>query len=227
MRIDAIVNTMKKKVHDNSMIQIFSCFIDDIEIQNKVAFTNQLYNRLQTNIALYQQDPSLILYNYIDNDEVIVEQALIEMKEEVYSYYQTKTLLVFDGLTNEELVHIYTICKDIAYSELASYIHGEIVEIVNPMNAYIHDMKEVIQQEVQEKDLKFIPFSIKKDIVIDTHISNRFFIQLYQDIKTTLKYLPKEYANQTTYLKMKDIYLLMLLESDLKKGDKYVSKSNR
>lgn len=226
MRINEVMNSMKKKTHDLIMIQILSCFIHNEEIQNKVEFTDKIYKELQKNIALYLQAPSSILYNYIDNDEVILEQAIIEMKEEVYCYFHTQTLLILDGLTNEELLDVYHMFNGVTYNELFSLAHCQIVENVNLINGLIKELKQGIQSEVLEKDLKFIPFSKDKDLFIDENISNSFFIQLYQNIKTTLKYLPKAYSKQEILLKMRNIYLLMIIEKDLKKGDNDVSKSN-
>lgn len=227
MRVNDVANSMKKKTHDLIMIKIFSCFIYDTEVQNKVKFTDKIYGTLKQNLILYQQEPSPILYNYIDNDEVILEQALVEMKEEVYPHFHTKTILTFDAIASDELFVIYHAYKDFTYQELLSFIHCQIQENVDNMNVFIKKMKQAIHTEIQDRDLKFIPLSKDKDIIIDAHVSNSFFIQLYQDIKTTLKYLPKDYAKQEIFLKMRNISLMMMIENDINKGDKNVSTSNR
>lgn len=228
MRIKEIDASMKKKEHNLFMIKILSYFISDCEIQNKVKYTSDIFNELNKNLQLYKKSQSensqcesissgTILYNYLDNDDVIYEQAVSEMKEEIYSYYNIQSILIFDNLTNIELSNFYDKIKELSKTELSKLIHSKIELYVLEINQFIADLNNEYLKEIDEKDLKFIPTTIKKNPQIDKMVSSTFYLSLFQDIKKTLKYLTIEYQKLEIYQKMLEIYLLIIIDNNMKR----------
>lgn len=238
MRIKEIDVSMKKKEHSLLMIKILSYFINDYEVQNKVKYTSDIFNELNKNLQLYKKYHSeisqsenaqceflhcesipsgTILYNYLDNDDVIYEQAIDEMKEEIYAYYNVQSILIFDNLTNIELVSFYNKIKELPKTELSKLIHSKIELNVLEINQFITDINNEYLKEIDEKDLKFIPTTIKKNPQIDIMVSSTFYLSLFQDMKKTLKYLTIEYQKLEIYQKMLEIYLLIIIDNNMKR----------
>lgn len=216
MRIKEISSSMKVKTHDMMMIQVLSYFISNPELKNKVQFTCNIYQELEKNLEQYHSREDQILYNYIDNDEVILSKAISEMKEEVYQYYNTKTLLIFDNLSNQELIEIYEMFQlSNSLHPLSQIIKEEVRMHAKKINEYLASLKEAIDKEVLEREKKFIPLASSQIQSIDEKVSNGFLNQLYQDIKTSLKYLPSQYSENETYLLIKKLYLMILISNHL------------
>lgn len=228
MRIKEIDASMKKKEHNLFMIKILSHFINDCEIQNKVKYTSNLFNELNKNLQLYKKSQSenshcecipssTTLYNYLDNDDVTYEHAIGEMKEEIYAYYNVQSILIFDNLTNIELASFYNKIKELPKMELSKLIHLKIESNVSEINQFVTDINNEYLKEIDEKDLKFIPTTIKKNPQIDKMVSSTFYQSLFQDIKKTLKYLTIEYQKLEIYQKMLEIYLLIIIDNNMKR----------
>lgn len=228
MRIHEIDHSMKKKEHDLWLIKILSYFIKDDEMQHKVKYTSNLFHELSQNLQRYKKNQNeeieeeaflslSTLYNYLDNDDVTYDHAISEMKDEIYTYYTVQTILIFDNLTNDELANFYTQIIKQSHTEIEKVIHLKIESNINQINQFIATLNQECAQGIDEKNQKFIPLTIRNNSQIDKMVSSTFYLNLFQDIKRALKYLSTEYQKKQIYQTMLEIYLLIIIDNNLKR----------
>lgn len=215
MRINEVNESMNRKMHDLFCIKTLNLFIKDEQINGKINFIENIYNDLIANTKLYQLSPNNNLYNYIDNDEFFLKQTLIEIKEDLLKYYKNKVYIILDNISSNEIVDMYKYFAKNNFHNCDTAISKMIEENINLINSFLKEVLALIKDKATTSDKKFIPKTLDEEITIDKNNNKDYLKTIYNDIKTTLKYMQRDYLKKEAFLTIKKIYVLIEIGDSL------------
>ncbi len=215
MRINEVNESMNRKMHDLFCIKTLNLFIKDEQINGKINFIENIYNDLIANTKLYQLSPNNNLYNYIDNDEFFLKQTLIEIKEDLLKYYKNKVYIILDNISSNEIVDMYKYFAKNNFHNCDIAISKMIEENINLINSFLKEVLALIKDKATTSDKKFIPKTLDEEITIDKNNNKDYLKTIYNDIKTTLKYMQRDYLKKEAFLTIKKIYVLIEIGDSL------------
>lgn len=215
MRINEVNESMNRKMHDLFCIKTLNLFIKDEQINGKINFIENIYNDLIANTKLYQLSPNNNLYNYIDNDEFFLKQTLIEIKEDLLKYYKNKVYIILDNISSNEIVDMYKYFAKNNFHNCDTAISKMIEENINLINSFLKEVLALIKDKATTSDKKFIPKTLGEEITIDKNNNKDYLKTIYNDIKTTLKYMQRDYLKKEAFLTIKKIYVLIEIGDSL------------
>lgn len=183
---------MEKTVH---ILKILTLCTKDEERINMINYLQGRIQELSSDANKYNtlstEGDYSWLYNKISNDDYMISGLLKDIEDAMYNYFRLVSIVILDNMKEAELVEFYDKVKKVldnfsSVEEAAEYIcfnsGGELTDFMTKLIQYI-------KTEEVGRSKKMIPLAYLEEHQTILTLSLREWVDIFNNIRYTLKYL--------------------------------------